>query len=129
MAKVWTTRFIRSGGSNASASYVVPAGHRAVIKSIVAMTYQATIEVWLSVGGTAIWVWAANPAATVGRGESMTVGVFAGETISTLIVGTNGGLAVSGFLFVDDTKLAGTLPSEPHEPQDPGWPWEGELAA
>lgn len=112
---VYTTRFISRAGAGGTTNYVVPAGYRAVVKSIVCWTYQTTAEVWLSIAAKQCWVWAANPATTLGRAELMTAVAYQGETITLLTIGSNCGAHVAGFLLRETSAYAGLLPDLPPE--------------
>ena len=102
---VYSTRLGRSGDAGVSVRYTVPAGHRAVIKSIVAAAViAAPAQDQLGAAGQLLYIrtFQATPASLV---ESITAVVYAGETIDCWVEKTDMWLTVSGFLF-NDTVLA-----------------------
>ena len=105
-ASVYTQRFLLWDGGAGVSIWEVPAGYRAVIRSVVTFSDTAGSGVNLVVAGCLVWLWSA-PGAYTGEGTAMHLAVYAGETISVQRVGGRTGGAVTGFIFEDSAGPLG----------------------
>jgi hypothetical protein len=88
------------------ASYYVPAGYRAVVRSIVGWSELATSGLTLYIGGKTPWLWSA-PGAYTAVAQALHAVAYAGEEIGMYRnVGRTGGI-VSGYIFEDLTGPVG----------------------
>lgn len=124
MSNVYTTRFFAFGGATTTRSYTVPAGKRAVVKSISAVNnLGSSASAALQVGGVYAW-YVTLPAATSSTSFETRQVAYAGETILCTTTGQDTRVHVAGFLFDDPaTHLeAGQLPTEQPGSTPPGPP-------
>jgi len=121
--------------TNPLQSFTVPAGKRAVVRSLVYYGYLATgPAIFLRIAD--IYVWAAlPPGATFGLSTEMYQVAYANERITLEVTSSAGemGACCSGYLLTDTVIRAGQLPAPPagelppHPPIEP--PYDREAAA
>jgi len=98
---VYSTRFIRTSVATTWMTYTVPAGKRAVVKSISASNSTAAAgTAYVNVAGTAVMN-VALQAKIYSEALAMAHVAYAGETISGYLSGPNMSLVVSGYLLDD----------------------------
>lgn len=98
---VYSVRFLLATGNGIVVTYTVPAGHRAVVRSVLATNEQATASYfYVQLNGFSIWA-ADLPAARRSVDLECRLVAAAGERIGVYTVGPEIRVAVSGYLFVD----------------------------
>lgn len=120
--QVYSHRFVRAVALG-STQYVVGAGQRAVVRSIDIAAWGETEQIWCSVAGTYVAIWAPGGQSASYHVETRAV-AYAGEVISVLLGGQSCNAMVSGYLFEDTGGRSGppagavTLPG-PGQPPAP----------
>lgn len=102
MARIYSERFLVRGGPAVGDPFIVPAGHRAVIRSVIfTNSGGAAGSAFLRVAGSHV-MWSALPAAVIVQCFDVRIPVYEGETIHAGVSSGACLATVSGFLF-DDT--------------------------
>lgn len=99
MSRPYTQRFIVwDGAGGVRSSYVVPAGYRVIVRSVLAWGDAVGAGFNLELGAATVYLWSA-PGAFAGVAAAVHVAAYAGETLSILRSGTRTGGVVSGYIF------------------------------
>lgn len=119
-APVYTTRILQVAGAGKTATAVVPAGKRIVIKFMTAYNNSlAAASCFLGVAGVypfALYL----PDANQSKATELQVVAYAGESITLVTGGADTHAVVSGFIFEDAVgPPASTKPIEPERPSPP----------
>lgn len=120
MAGAYTQRFVVYDGVPARVSYVVPAGYRIVVRSIVCWTDTTGTGLTVEVGPRSVWLWASS-GAYVARTEIVYIVAYAGEALTGVFNGPRAGGMLAGYIFEDPVGPHGAstvtrLPQ--HKPAD-----------
>lgn len=100
---LYSTQFCKLAGAGQSLAYIVPAGYRAVVRSIVTSTNQAgASNAWVYLGATLIAAFSI-PAPNVHQALDLRQVAYAGEQLGFVTGGAGVFLAVSGYLLRDPT--------------------------
>lgn len=99
-ARVYSERFLHKiVGAGGSETYTVPAGKRAVVRSVALATYTVAVtQLYVGIDGVAIFN-LANPAANTSKQLDVRVVVYQGQQIYANSVGGDAAWSVSGHLF------------------------------
>jgi len=101
-SRPYSTRFLKISVGGAWVYYTVPAGHRAVVKSIAASNGTTTAgTVWVDVAGVPCYAWPA-PGAISFNTAALAQVAYAGEKIGGIAPPGAWYLLVSGYLLLDD---------------------------
>jgi len=122
VSRPYSVRFLAAqNAAGYTPQYAVPAGYRAVIRSA-DFTSQAPADSWAAVivSGVAVWYWV-SPGSTAAHHWDTRQVFYAGQTIMGYMSATSMGMAVSGYLFVDDSAHVELLP----QPTPPNLPPPG----
>jgi hypothetical protein len=107
MARVYSRRFLAAVGPTLIWAYQVPAGYRAVVRSILSTNDGATGgAVWVALAGRFAWR-AAYPAAVGNHAVETYQVVYGGENIEAYVEAAGSSVLVSGFIFEDPTGPLG----------------------
>ena len=118
----YSTRFV--GASGQTLAFIVPAGYRAVVKSVVAANWDTVSRnVAVTVAGLQV-VWSALPVGPSDKATECHVVAYAGERIDAGVSGTKTAVICSGYLLQE-----GGAPLEfPLETFEVPWfEWAGEF--
>jgi hypothetical protein len=100
---LYSTQFCKIAGPSTSVAYIVPAGYRAVVRSIVASTNQSgASNAWVYLSATLIAAFSI-PAPNVHQVLDLRQVAYAGEQLGFVTGGAGVFLAVSGYLLRDPT--------------------------
>jgi hypothetical protein len=100
---LYSTQFAKLAGPGTSLAYVVPAGYRAVVRSIIASTNATgASNAWVYLGATVIAAFSI-PAPNVHQTLDLRQVAYAGEQLGFVTGGASVFLAVSGYLLRDPT--------------------------
>jgi hypothetical protein len=99
VAQAYSERFLLQHGAAGVSYYTVPAGQRAVVKSIVARNYTATpANVFFYLAGYMVWFAVLQANSSTSLNNTMMV-AYSGESLQLQTDGTNTNAQVSGFLL------------------------------
>ena len=119
---VYTESFIASATTNAWVDFVVPPGHRAILKWVSATHWgAATGELHVQVANAYVF-FHAFPASTNTINVPLLAVAYAGQRLSMMFIGDSAQVHLTGYLFTDPSGRAGPpagpalLPEEPHGP-------------
>jgi hypothetical protein len=107
---VYTETFIRHAAWGSTGKWTVPAGHRAVITSITAMSYTTGGDVWAGVSDVPFWyaVLQAKSSAVVG----CRVVAYSGQTVEGYVQASGQRVTISGYLFREGALARGRRPED-----------------
>jgi len=108
---IYSERLVLSSVSDVWADYTVPAGKRAVVRSIVALSGATTPGAVGVVVGPADVLWHTFQATNVTQLWDMRQVAYAGEVISCVITAGAASVVVAGYLF-EDASSASSAPGE-----------------
>jgi hypothetical protein len=98
---LYSVEFYKTAGAGHSAAYVVPAGKRAVVRSIVAASGgEANTFAWIYLAGVLIYAVHIPATDTLHQAEMRQV-AYAGEQLAFVTYGSAVHLGVGGYLFND----------------------------
>lgn len=106
---VYSTRFVAAVGAGATTVYVVPAGHRAVVKSVSATNLATTgANVFVFIG-SCTYMSAALPGQYQSTALAMHQVAYAGEQVGVQTLGVRIDCMISGYLLRDDGQASSDL--------------------
>ena len=125
MSLVYSERFVGSQGTGAGASWMVPAGKRAVIRCVASVQGGAVAGfAYVTAGPQTLWI-RDFPAQRLSVEQEFRAVVYAGEFIGCYTHAVEQSVQCHGYLFDDTTARAQQLPVAPVPPPVPGpSPWE-----
>ena len=102
-ATAYTTRFVLGFGADTWRYYTTPAGHRAVITSVV-VTNSGSTAGYVSVLVAEVVLWRTDQASVASQATSMRAVCYAGERIAVYTSYANMRCQVTGYLFDDSSS-------------------------
>lgn len=109
-ARIYSTTFMRAASVGATYTYTVPAGFRAVIKSIDAVGFSPGGGFfYVTVNGVYIAYQQIQAAYSTFHSAPMVV-AYAGQQIACLVTGQLIHCTISGYLFVESALSRGRIP-------------------
>jgi hypothetical protein len=115
-ARIYSERFLAARGATLSASYLVPVGRRAVIRSVTAGNLStASANCALYVGEHVSWFWLTNTG-FASKESDVRIVAYQGEFMQVTIEATNAFVQVSGYLFDIEPDVAGRQLAVPAQP-------------
>src|SRR3954447_2585213 len=113
----YTQRFIIwDGVGGVRTSYTVPAGHRIIVRSILAWGDAVGAGFNVELGAATVYLWTA-PGPYAATAQAVHIAAYAGEVLSVLRSGTRTGGVLTGYIFEDSAgpigRQASTLELEP----------------
>jgi len=100
---VYSETFVRHATAGATVRWPVPAGHRAVITSIMAMAYTTGGEAFAGVNDVPFWF--DTLLAKKSFAIACRVVAYAGQTVDGYVQNTGQRITISGYLFKESTVL------------------------
>lgn len=126
---VYSERFVGSVDGGHWTQFVVPAGQRAIVKSVSASNWGPSISrVHVQAGGIYVFI-ADFPAAIAAKAIDVMAVAYAGEAVALYIDGPQCHAQVSGWLLEDGSARATELPvtGDPPLPDPPAYLEHPEL--
>lgn len=124
--RVYTERFVACFGAQASVTYTVPVGKRAVVTSVVVTQVSGNVALAQVVIGPAVVYQRMLQAEASTTTLTMRCVAYGGEVIAAFTAAAGIYVSVGGYLFDDALAATGPPPGLSEKPS-PG-PWELELA-
>lgn len=115
MARPYTQRFLYWEADTGLSTYVVPAGHRVVVRSVTGWAELIDTGLGLLIAGKQVWLWSA-PGAYASVNAAMHVVAYAGEKVEIWRNAGRTGGSVTGYIFEDLTGPLG------HQLDREAWP-------
>jgi hypothetical protein len=117
---VYTTRFLQVSGTIATIAYTVPAGYRAVVRSVSAVNYSGGANTYaVSLNGLAL-MYASLPGPQSEAQRDLRQAAYPGEQISVVLGHTAMAITVTGYLF-QNVGAVRRGPPEVSEVEPPQW--------
>jgi hypothetical protein len=106
VARPYTQRFLYWEADTGLSSYVVPAGHRVVVRSVIGWAELVNTGLTLIIAAKQVWLWSA-PGAYASVNAAMHAVAYSGETVEIWRNAGRTGGSVAGYIFEDPTGPLG----------------------